>query len=476
MPHITSQPPALKVLFLTEMWERFGFYTVQGLLILYMTEHLGYSDKLGYTTLGAFTALAYIAPFIGGYLADKLLGFVTSVIWGGIALIIGYALLAIPGMGDLFFYIGLATIVVGTGFLKPNISTLLGTQYDAHDPRRDAGFTIFYIGINLGAFLAGASSGYIKNYFGWHMGFLLASAGLIIGLLIFSAGIKKLIRQEKARTVSFKHKLNILTCSTIAIIGMTFLLRASAITEWLLPVAGVMMAVYLTVLTMNQREQYRTQLFLLNLLILSSVVFWMIFLQMFFSANLYIDRMINKNFMGFHIATTVFYASESLFLILLGPLFAMLWHKLGRANRNPSTITKFMMGIVFLGIAFSILGFSTQFQDSMGKINPLWIFSAYLLVTVGELLLSPIGLSAVTMLAPPNLVGMMMGVWFVAMGFGGVFAGVIARLASVPDNMHLNADKLAIYHTAFMDYAEIAFFTAAVLFFVQFPLRKYMQK
>lgn len=475
MPH-TSQPPALRVLFLTEMWERFGFYTVQGLLILFMTDHLGYSDKLGYTTLGAFTALAYIAPFVGGYLADKILGFVTSVIWGGLALMLGYLMLALPGIGDLLFFPGLATIIIGTGFLKPTISSLLGTQYDIDDPRRDSGFTIFYIGINLGAFLAGLSSGYIKNYFGWHIGFLLASIGLIIGLAIFMLGIKKLIGLKTAKAVPLRHKLNILILSFVAIIGITFMLRASAITEWLLPAAGLFLGVYLTILTMQQRKKYRTQLFLLNLLILSAIVFWMIYLQMFFSTNLYIDRMIDKDYFGFRIATTVFYASESLFILLLGPLFAILWHRLGTADKNPSTITKFILGIVFLGLAFAILGISTHFPNAAGKVNPLWIFSAYLCVTIGELLLSPIGLSAVTTLAPPNLVGMMMGVWFVAMGFGGVFAGVIAKLASVPETLHLNTDKLAIYHTAFMDYAEIAFFTAVVLFFVQFPLKKFMPK
>jgi len=477
MSNVKSQPAALPVLFLTEMWERFGFYVVQGLLILYMTEHLNYTDKRGYATLGAFTALAYISPFVGGYLADKILGFSRTIVWGGIALIIGYALLSIPKIGDTLFYPGLATIVIGTGLFKPCISSLLGTQYNRDDPRRDAGFTIFYIGINLGAFLAGASSGYIKNAYGWHVGFFLASIGLVIGLIVFSIGSHRLIKMSKDYIVPARIKLRIITGCLVAIAGMTFLLRASAITEWLLPTAGLFLAMYLIVVTMQQHKEDRTKLFLLNILILSSIVFWMIYLQMFFSANLYIDRLVDKDVFGIHIATTVFYASESIFIMLLGPVFAWLWHTLGHANKNPSTISKFILGIAFMGVAFFIMSQSARFPNEEGLINPAWVFVSYFFITIGELLLSPIGLSAVTILAPGHLVGMMMGVWFVATGFGGVFAGVIAKMASVPDSAAITvAHKLAIYHDAFLNYSEIAFFTAAVLYFVQFPLKKYITR
>ena len=163
MSVIKHQPKALPFLFLTEMWERFGFYVVQGLLVLFMTQHFGYSDSDSYTILGVFTALAYISPIFGGMLADKFLGFKTAIVWGGLFLILGYVFLALP-FGKTFFYPGLATIIIGNGMFKPNISSLLGTQYTTDDPRRDSGFTIFYIGINIGAFLAGISSGYIKEY------------------------------------------------------------------------------------------------------------------------------------------------------------------------------------------------------------------------------------------------------------------------------------------------------------------------
>ncbi|MHB1222107.1 MAG: peptide MFS transporter, partial [Gammaproteobacteria bacterium] len=467
-PH---HPQALPFLFLTEMWERFGFYVVQGLLVLYMTQYFGFSDDDSYAIQGVFTALAYISPLAGGYLANKLLGFKTSIVWGGLLLVAGYALLALP-FAKILLYPALATIIVGNGLFKPNVSSLLGMQYSKDDPRRDAGFTIFYIGINIGAFLAGLSSGYIKNYFGWQMSFGLASIGLIIGLLTFAYGRKYIKEAQVApiTTAAFKSKL-FLYC-LLAIVGINFLLRIHALASWLLPCVGIGLLGYLFLLTWQQNPEYKRKMLILNTLIISSIIFWALFLQLFLSANLFIDRLVDKTLFGLPLTTTVFYASESIFIILLGPLFAWTWHSLGDNDRNPPPISKFVLGIFFTGLGFLVLGFSTFFPDSNQLINPFWIFAAYLLITIGELLISPIGLAAVTILAPPQLVGLLMGVWFVATGFGGIFAGWIAKLSSVPDTVQTVGEKLAIYQTAFFDYAYLAFFVAILLFFVQLGLKK----
>jgi POT family proton-dependent oligopeptide transporter len=472
MPHNNNQPTALPVMFLTEMWERFGFYVVQGLLVLYTTQYFGYSDNKSYSTLGAFTALAYISPIVGGRLADRMLGFITTVIWGGLILVLGYAMLAIPSKGYLLFP-GLATIIIGTGMFKPSISSLLGAQYKTDDTRREAGFTIFYIGINLGAFMAGISSGYIKNAFGWHASFMLASIGLIIGVFTFLYGLRYIKHGNQHASVSLKTKLQLLFYGLLAIIGISFLLQINALADWVLPCFGVVLIAYLTMLTGKQTAEYRKSMTLLNILIVSSVVYWMMYFQMFFSANLFVDRLVDKHFLGFTLTTTMFYASESVFIILLGPLIAWAWLILGRNRRNPSTINKFIAGIFCAGMGFLILSTSTLYPNELGYVYPGWVFFSYLLITIGELLLSPIGLSAVTTLAPSNLVGFMMGVWFVAIGFGGVFAGVIAKLSSVPETAITLPQKLAIYHEAFLDYAYIAFFVAIVLFFSQFLVRKY---
>ncbi|VVC76833.1 Dipeptide and tripeptide permease A [Aquicella siphonis] len=469
----SRHPKVLPFLFLTEMWERFGFYVAQGLLVLYMTRFYGFSDDLSYTISGIFAGLVYISPFIGGFLADRMLGYQTAILWGGLFLVFGYALLALSSHAALF-YPALATIIIGNGLLKPNISSLLGTQYATDDPRRDSGFTIFYIGINIGAALSGLS-GYVKNAFGWQITFALASLGMVIGLITFLNGIRFIKNTQTLKPVSFRLKLQLLFYCLLAIAGVSLLFKINVLANWLLPATGIILLVFLIVLTLQQNAEYRKRMIVLNTLIISSIVFWMLFLQLFNSANLYIDRLVDKNLFGLQLTTTVFYASESVFIILLGPFFAWSWQTLAHNNKNPSPITKFVLGIFCAGLGFLVMGISTHFSDAAGLINPLWIFFAYLLITIGELLLSPIGLSAVTLLAPPNLIGMMMGIWFVATGFGGIFAGWIAKLSSIPDAAASTAQKLAIYQAAFYDYAYLAFFIAIALFFVQIGMKKIMR-
>lgn len=473
MNEVKRQPRVLPYLFLTEMWERFGFYVVQGLLVLYLTHYFGYSDSDSYTILGVFSALVYISPIIGGLLADKILGFTPTILWGGCFLVLGYALLALP-FAKTLLYPALATIIVGNGMFKPNISSLLGVQYSGQDMRRESGFTLFYIGINIGVLLAGLSSGYIKEYFGWRMSFGLASVGLIIGLITFALGLKHLKPDEKLFPIleKKKFKYQFFFYCVLAVIGLSFLMKMTAMANWLLPVAGIILLIYLSILTFQQQGEARSRLFILNTLIISSIVFWMLFLQMFFSMNLFVDRLVDKNFFGLHLTTTIFYASESIFIILFGPIFAGMWQTLGENNKNPSPLSKFILGIFFAGLGFLIVSVGTWFPNSQGLIHPVWIFSAYLFFTLGELLLSPIGLSAVTSLAPPHLVGMMMGIWFVALGFGGIFAGWIAKLASIPETVTIFSKQLVIYQTAFLNFAYVAFFMSILLFFIRIGLKR----
>lgn len=477
---IKGHPKALPYLFFTEMWERFGFYVVQGMLVLFMTKAFDFSDNRSFTILGIFTALAYIAPIAGGFLADKILGFKQAIVWGGIFLIIGYALLALPGDGD--FYLALATIIVGTGLFKPNISSLLGALYPDNDSGRDSGFTIFYIGINLGVLLSGFCSGYIKNHFGWHAGFALASMGLVLGLIIFAIGLRRCDMKVNAHLmVNLQNKwflsrpLLVIYC-VLAIGLVSVLLQSAALGDWLLSVVGVLMLVFIYVLALRQQGLDRQRLFILNGLIISSIIFWMIYWQMFFSVNLFIDRVIDKNILGLHVPTTVFYAMQSLMIIFLGPLFAWSWQRLNKYDRNPSSFVKFTWSMGFLGLAFFVLAISTYFYDSNNLINPLWIVLAYFLIAMGELLLSPIGLSAVTMLAPSHLTGMMMGVWFVAMGFGGHFAGTLAKISSVSESMQATWTQLPIYRSAFLIYALLAFVVMVLMYGMQLMFAKTVSK
>ena len=445
----SRHPKALKYLFLTEMWERFGFYVVQGMLVLYMTEAMGFDDEKSFAISGTFMALAYVAPILGGFLADRLLGFKVAIFYGGLFLSAGYAILACFGIPG--FYVGLSTIIVGTGLFKPNISSLLGTLYNQEDPERDAGFTIFYIGINLGALFAGFSSGFIKQNLGWAAAYSLASVGMLFGLVVFRAGLAFLKGPKPVlplqRYALLAKPLFFAYC--LILIGLlTQILQSETLAKWLLPLVGVALLFFLILLTLKQAPPYRERLLMLDLLIVSSVIFWMLFLQMFMSTTLFIERSVDRSWLGLQLPTTIFYSLESVFVILLGPFFALSWQALSHNEINPSPLFKFVLGLVFAGLCFVVLGGSTYFANEAHLINPLWIVGGYMILTVGELFLSPIGLSAVTTHAPPHLAGLMMGIWFVATGFGGTFAAGLAKWSAIPKEAS-PALMLEIYRDTF---------------------------
>lgn len=459
----SSHPRILPFLFLTEMWERFGFYIAQGLLVLYMTQQFGLSDDLTYSISGIFSALVYISPFIGGVLADRFLGFKTCILWGGAFLIVGYAILAISTT-LLIFNFGLATIVIGNGLFKPNISSLLGTQYPRDSLKRDSGFTIFHVGINLGVALAGLS-GYIKEYFGWHVTYALASVGMMIGVGVFLIGTGYIdVPTFPSRVISFTQKFQILFACIAAVFGINFLFHMHALTNTALPIAGLVMLIMLGMVVLRQKRQDQKPLLLLNVLVLSSIVFWMLFFQIFNSSNLYVSRLVEQQIFGIKLTPSLFWASESVYIFTLGPLFAWLWAILADRGSNPSPVLKFIIGILSTSLSFCILAISTRYPQASGLVHPSWVFVAYLFLTIGELLIYPIGLSSVISLAPEKLIGMMMGVLFVALGFGGYFGGLIAQIASVPVTVLGTAEKLAIYQHAFYIYAGIGLAVGFTLF------------
>jgi POT family proton-dependent oligopeptide transporter len=476
-----KHPVGLPILFLTEMWERFGFYIVQGLLILFMTKVYGFSDDKGFAVLGAFTALVYISPVLGGFVADQILGFQRTIILGNILLAIGYALLVIHSHHT--FYLALAVIVVGAGLFKPNISSFLGTLYKRNDPRRESGFTIFYMGINLGVLLATTTSGFIVEKFGWHASFAVASMGLIIGLITFLIGKKYFVRQEYSLPISkihsrlfnfFKTKTGLALTLIITFIISWILIDHNVIATYLLWIFSLILLIGLIYLAKKYQFEVRNKFFALLILIVSSIVFWAIYFQMFFSLNLFIDRDVNRHVFGFHIPTVMFIGLESLFIFLLGPLFAYVWQRLSAYNINPSTPFKFALATLIIGISFFwlLLGIYLMGQD---LVNPIWIVLAYLFVTIGELLLSPIGLSTVTVLSPANLVGMMMGVWFVALGLGGKLAGIIAQQSSVPQTVTDPKIEVTYYKHAFTYYALYGLVVGLIMLLFVPMLRRMIQ-
>ena len=390
-----GHPRGLSTLFFTEMWERFSFYGLRALLILYMTAGaasggLGFSTERAASIYGWYTFGVYAAAIPGGIIADRWLGQYRSVLWGGLIIALGHFSMAFPSLTT--FYLGLVLIVIGTGLLKPNVSTLVGSLYDPADARRDAGFSIFYMGINLGAFLAPLIVGTLGQRVDWHIGFGCAGIGMTLGLIQYVAGKRRLL-------------------PALERLGQSETRPAAAAStepwwhftpdEWKRVVAIAVLFVF-------------------------STIFWAAFEQAGSSLNLFADRLTDTHMFGFSFPSTWFQSLNSMFMIFgLAPLLAWLWIRLG--PRQPSSPVKFALGLLLAGLGFAILVPAAQMAQGQGVlVSPWWLVGVYFVHTIGELCLSPVGLSIVTKLAPYRIAGAMMGLWFLSIAVGNKLAGWVA--------------------------------------------------
>lgn len=468
MHRIGRQPKGLYPLFFTELWERFGFYLVQTILILYMAKGLAYSDERAYLLYGAFSSMLYLTPVIGGYLADRFLGFRKSIVLGATLFILGYALMGIPNTKALF--LGLSIVAIGNGFFKPTVSSIVGDLYEENDPRRDGGFTIFYMGINIGALIPPLFAGALVAAYTWGSGFFLASLGMIISLVTFLWARARLgkvgempaaspLRRGKGKRFFFLLGFGIFVA--IAIFHFLFLYPKEA--DLILVVASLAIVATILFFLFKERLEQRRKLVACLILILISVGFWAIYNQTFTSLMLFADRNMSKEFLGFAIDAEFTQFFNPFFIIVLSPLLSWLWIRLDQKGMNPSTPMKFSLGIFFMACGFLFLWAGIHFFEAREQASPWWLIFSYFLQTIGELLLSPIGLAMVTRLAPRHLVGMMMGVWFLTQSAAFAIGGVLATLSNVPKGTSSVA-SLAIYSHAFLIYGLISLALAAASF------------
>lgn len=472
------QPKALYLLFMTELWERFGFYTVQTILILYITHGLGYSDTRADLLYGAFSALLYLTPTVGGYLADRYMGFQRAIIWGGLLLTLGYVATAFPG--ERIFFIGLSILIVANGLFKPNVSGIVGTLYDRDDPRRDGGFTLFYMGINIGAFLPPLFIGAVVKYYGWHTGFLFAAAGMLIGMITFWWGRKMLgnkggipesspLRKKRSAPVKFYTLFLLGIIAAIALVQFCFSYPGS--TSMTVIIASILIFLVVIYFLFKENRQQRNRMIACLILIGISVGFWALYNQTFTSLMLFADRNMDVHFLGFKIDAEFTQFFNPFFIVALSPILSWFWIKLAKRHINPSTPTKFAMGVLCIALGFLVLAFGSAFFGHQGLTSPWWLVSNYFLQTVGELFLSPVGLAMITVLSPPHLVGMMMGVWFLSQSAAFAIGGALATLASIPNQLPPEA-SLPIYTHAFLLYGSITLGLTVVSFaFIPFLKR-----
>jgi proton-dependent oligopeptide transporter, POT family len=440
---ILGHPRGLYVLFFAEMWERFSYYGMRALLIFYLVQHWAFSDERGSVIYGAYTALVYITPVIGGYIADRYLGQRKAVMFGAVLLTFGHFFMAFEGDGTLgqanpminVFWLALSFIIVGSGFLKANISVIVGQLYPRTDVRRDGAYTIFYMGINLGAFLGSLLCGYIGQTYGWKYGFGLAGFGMLAGLIVFvvftpwlmGKGESRDPARLQSRVMGIKFEWLLYAVGLAAVAAIWALIQFQELVGGLLLVSGIILigyVLYVAVLKLPRHD--RDRIFAAMILIVGSILFWALFEQAGSSLNLFTDRHVDRKMLGFDVPAATFQSINPLYIILLAPLFAWLWTMLGRRGLEPSAPAKFGLGMVQLGAGFLVLVAGAY---AVGIENPtpvLFIFLIYLLHTTGELCLSPVGLSAMNRLAPAHMASLIMGTWFFASATGNFAAGLIA--------------------------------------------------
>jgi POT family proton-dependent oligopeptide transporter len=433
-----GHPRGLSTLFFTEMWERFSYYGMRAFLILYMVAPaasggLGFSDASAASIYGTYTGSAWAASILGGLIADRLLGQYRTVLLGGVVIALGHFTLAFHALP--FFYTGLAFIAFGTGCLKPNVSTLVGSLYAKGDARRDAGFSVFYMGINLGALFGPLVAGYLAQRVGWHIGFACAGVGMTAGLIQYVLGRERL----KAGIARLGQKLASQTAVTGAAQRTGDARGGLSSDEW-------------------------KRIGAIVIFFMAASLFWGGYEQAGSTLNLFADRYTRLSFLGFSFPSSWFQSVQPVFVILLAPVFAWIWVGLGR--REPSVPAKLAIGVLFMALAFLVLvPAGSGAQSAAGvRVSPWWLIVSYGISELGELCLYPVGLSAVTKLSPPRIVGLMMGVWLLSNAFGNKLAGWAAGFFSTMPLRDL-----------FSEVAIILFVTSAIVFALVKPIKRLME-
>ncbi|HNW17446.1 MAG TPA: oligopeptide:H+ symporter [Sphingorhabdus lacus] len=447
-PEFAGHPKGLYMLFFAEMWERFSYYGMRAILIFYLTQHWLFSDSKSNLIYGAYTSLVYITPVLGGYLADRYLGQRKAVLFGGILLAIGHSLMAVEGTGGQndptinVFWAALAFIIVGSGFLKANISVMVGQLYKLTDIRRDGAYTIFYMGINVGAALGTILVAYLGQTIGWGWGFGLAGIGMLAGLVVFVLGKAALNGAGEAPKLLGKSKeLTLYGIGFAAVAVIWGLVQYQDVIQGLLAFSGVALLGYVLYESFKLPKEPRERMFAILFLISLNPIFWGLFEQAGGSMNLFTDRFVDRG----GVPAGIFQSINPIYIILLAPLFAGLWQWLGRKGKEPSAPAKFGLAIIQMGFANLVLVWGAE-AFGIAAMTPVYlVFLYYLLATTAELCLSPVGLSAMNRLAPKFLASLIMGAWFYMTAVGNFVAGKIGEATGGHDGEMSKQGLLDVY-------------------------------
>lgn len=462
---LQKQPIDLYYICATNLWERFGFYTMRGILVLYMTKFLSFTSAESYAIFAAFTSLLYLAPLIGGYLADVFIGTKRSVLLGSFLLSSGYFLLAIPG--EQIFYLGLSTLIIGSGF--PNIANVLGSVYDLNDSRREGGFSILYSAINIGAFIPPLITATIIFYFGWRCAFIMAGMATLVSATIF------FLTQYRKPTINipwFK-TVCLLFILLLTAVFLAFLVRNTLIANGILFILSGFFVAYTLIKTFQFSGIIKGRLLTCLLLTAFSILFCILCEQAAMSLTLFTEYNVNRYFYQWEIPTVSFLALNPFFIIVLGPIISKVWLTLEKRKIHFSIPAKFALGTLFVGIGFIILPLAIFLYSRNGQINFVWIVASYFIQSLGELLVYPVGLSMMTELAPKQMTGLMIGVWYLATAIANVLGGFASELTTLPSGNNNPLLTYSNYGTIFGMLGWLAIIAGFIAFMLT-PLLKKM--
>ena len=459
------------LLFMTEMWERYGFYAVSSLLVLFLTKSLGYSDHQAYVLFSVFTALLFVTPMVGGYLADHYFGYQRMLTVGLIMLCIGYVLIAMP-VNHLLF-IGLSCIVAGSGLFKSMPYALLGKLYRVQHGEMESKFTLYYLSINIGGIPALLFSGILAHHFGWHVAFAVAAFGLVFAIIafcLFRRKFKYIGNQKDDNKVSFI-SFGYLFLGIIACIGIIdWLLNHQHITIMAISFSSILLLSYLFIIYRSLTPNERRKFIKANVLIGFSIIFFALWYQMPMSLTLFIDRHVNHHIFGMYLPTSAFWLFNPVWILAFGPILSFMYN---RFKKNPNISIKFGIGLIIMGIGYAILFTGTHYFNNKFQLSAWWIASSYALQALAELLVSALGAAMIVQLIPKRILGIMMGVWFLASSVGGLLAGKFASFSDTASSSHNSVASLHIYAHAFFLLSSISIILGLIMLTINIWLEKY---
>ncbi len=460
-----SKTKSFTTIFLIEMWERFGYYGMQALIVYYMVQRLGFSDKRATLVWGAAAALIYVAPAIGGWIGDKVLGTRRTMLLGAVILAIGYATMVIPGQSTWFLFFALGIIVVGNGLFKANAGNLVRKIYEGDDSRIDSAFTIYYMAVNLGAMISQLLTPWLKDYFnahygngwGWHIAFGVCAIGLVLGLfnwLIMRQAMAHIGSEPDERPLEWSKLAMVLAGGVVAVFVSAYILQHEAVARaFVYAAALVVIGIFAYLISIGQKSE-RAGLIAALVLTVQTVFYFIFYQQMSTSLNLFALRNVNWSFdvFGVHLwnwSPAQFQAFNPIWIFILSPILAWAYTRAGRANKDLSIAAKFALGFVLVAAGFFIYGASGHFADENGKVTSWLMVWGYGAISLGELLVSGLGLAMVARYVPARMGGFMMGAYFVASGVSQYLGGVVASYASVPQDITEPLQSLPIYTALF---------------------------